>query len=492
MKKQYIVSFDQGTTSSRCIVYNAQMEEVSRGQLPFEQFFPDSGWVEHDPEEIWQTSLSSFEHACKTLGDVKDFIEAIGITNQRETTVVWDRRNGKAVYPAIVWQDRRTLSYCNELKSKGLEDGIREKTGLPIDPYFSASKVRWILNSSEEIRQRAEEGHLCFGTIDSWLIWKLTQGKSHITDASNASRTMLFNLKNGSWDEELCKLFDIPMSMLPKVVDSSGDLAIAHPDVLGGAIPIRGIAGDQQAALYGHDAIEEGMLKNTYGTGCFMLMNTGEKILDPSSGILATVAWQINGKITYAAEGSVFNAGSAMTWLEDVNLIENVKETALSAEKSPHNPLLIFVPAFTGLGAPYWDSTARGLLIGLERNTSKEAIARAVLESIAYQNQDLLLAMKHASGLEPSALYVDGGMTANSFLMQFQSDLCQIAIHLPSNQEQTALGAAKLAAKPSNFFSENIERDSSLFSPSTLDYKEGYSQWKKAAQRAMHWTSTQD
>ena len=492
MKKQYIVSFDQGTTSSRCIVYNAQMEEVSRGQLPFEQFFPDSGWVEHDPEEIWQTSLSSFEHACKTLGDVKDFIEAIGITNQRETTVVWDRRNGKAVYPAIVWQDRRTLSYCNELKSKGLEDGIRDKTGLPIDPYFSASKVRWILNSSEEIRQRAEEGHLCFGTIDSWLIWKLTQGESHITDASNASRTMLFNLKNGSWDEELCKLFDIPMSMLPKVVDSSGDLAIAHPDVLGGAIPIRGIAGDQQAALYGHDAIEEGMLKNTYGTGCFMLMNTGEKILDPSSGILATVAWQINGKITYAAEGSVFNAGSAMTWLEDVNLIENVKETALSAEKSPHNPLLIFVPAFTGLGAPYWDSTARGLLIGLERNTSKEAIARAVLESIAYQNQDLLLAMKHASGLEPSALYVDGGMTANSFLMQFQSDLCQIAIHLPSNQEQTALGAAKLAAKPSNFFSENIERDSSLFSPSTLDYKEGYSQWKKAAQRAMHWTSTQD
>ncbi|MEC8756483.1 MAG: glycerol kinase GlpK [Bacteroidota bacterium] len=492
MKKQYIVSFDQGTTSSRCIVYNAQMKEVSRGQLPFAQFFPNSGWVEHDPEEIWETSLSSFKQACKILGEVKDSIEAIGITNQRETTVVWDRRNGKAVYPAIVWQDRRTLSYCNELKSKGLEDRIRDKTGLPIDPYFSASKVRWILNSSEEIRQRAEEGHLCFGTIDSWLIWKLTQGKSHITDASNASRTMLFNLTTGSWDEELCKLFDIPMSMLPEVVDSSGDLAIAHPDVLGGAIPIRGIAGDQQAALYGHDAIEEGMLKNTYGTGCFMLMNTGDKILDPSSGILATVAWQINGKITYAAEGSVFNAGSAMTWLEDVNLIENVKETALSAEKSPHNPLLIFVPAFTGLGAPYWDSTARGLLIGLERNTSKEAIARAVLESIAYQNQDLLLAMKHASCLEPSALYVDGGMTANSFLMQFQSDLCQIAIHLPSNQEQTALGAAKLAAKPSNFFSENIERDSSLFSPSTLDYKEGYSQWKKAAQRAMHWTSTQD
>ena len=492
MKKQYIVSFDQGTTSSRCIVYNAQMTEVSRGQLPFEQFFPNSGWVEHNPEEIWQTSLSSFKQACKILGDVKDSIEAIGITNQRETTVVWDRRNGKAVYPAIVWQDRRTLSYCNELKSKGLEDRIRDKTGLPIDPYFSASKVRWILNYSEEIRQRAEEGHLCFGTIDSWLIWKLTQGKSHITDASNASRTMLFNLKTGSWDKELCKLFDIPMSMLPEVVDSSGDLAIAHPDVLGGVIPIRGIAGDQQAALYGHDAIEEGMLKNTYGTGCFMLMNTGDKILDPSSGILTTVAWRINGKITYAAEGSVFNAGSAMTWLEDVNLIKNVKETAQSAEKTPHNPLLIFVPAFTGLGAPYWDSTARGLLIGLERNTSKEAIARAVLESIAYQNQDLLLAMKHASGLEPSALYVDGGMTANSFLMQFQSDLCQIAIHLPSNQEQTALGAAKLAAKPSNFFSENIEHNTSLFSPGTSDYKEGYTQWKKATQRAMHWTSTQD
>ena len=492
MKKQYIVSFDQGTTSSRCIVYNAQMTEVSRGQLPFEQFFPNSGWVEHNPEEIWQTSLSSFKQACKILGDVKDSIEAIGITNQRETTVVWDRRNGKAVYPAIVWQDRRTLSYCNELKSKGLEDRIRDKTGLPIDPYFSASKVRWILNYSEEIRQRAEEGHLCFGTIDSWLIWKLTQGKSHITDASNASRTMLFNLKTGSWDKELCKLFDIPMSMLPEVVDSSGDLAIAHPDVLGGVIPIRGIAGDQQAALYGHDAIEEGMLKNTYGTGCFMLMNTGDKILDPSSGILTTVAWRINGKITYAAEGSVFNAGSAMTWLEDVNLIKNVKETAQSAEKTPHNPLLIFVPAFTGLGAPYWDSTARGLLIGLERNTSKEAIARAVLESIAYQNQDLLLAMKHASGLEPSALYVDGGMTANSFLMQFQSDLCQIAIHLPSNQEQTALGAAKLAAKPSTFFSENIEHNTSLFSPGTSDYKEGYTQWKKATQRAMHWTSTQD
>ncbi|MEC9220955.1 MAG: FGGY family carbohydrate kinase, partial [Bacteroidota bacterium] len=344
MKKQYIVSFDQGTTSSRCIVYNAQMKEVSRGQLPFEQFFPNSGWVEHDPEEIWETSLSSFKQACKILGEVKDSIEAIGITNQRETTVVWDRRNGKAVYPAIVWQDRRTLSYCNELKSKGLEDRIRDKTGLPIDPYFSASKVRWILNSSEEIRQRAEEGHLCFGTIDSWLIWKLTQGKSHITDASNASRTMLFNLTTASWDEELCKLFDIPMSMLPKVVDSSGDLAIAHPDILGVAIPIRGIAGDQQAALYGHDAIEEGMLKNTYGTGCFMLMNTGDKILDPSSGILATVAWRINGKITYAAEGSVFNAGSAMTWLEDVNLIQNVKETGQSAEKTPHNPLLIFVP----------------------------------------------------------------------------------------------------------------------------------------------------
>ena len=492
MKKQYIVSFDQGTTSSRCIVYNTQREEVSRGQLPFEQFFPNSGWVEHDPEEIWQTSLSSFEHACKTLGDVKDSIEAIGITNQRETTVVWDRRNGKAVYPAIVWQDRRTLSFCNDLKSKGLEDGIREKTGLPIDPYFSASKVRWILNSSKEIRQRAEEGHLRFGTIDSWLIWKLTQGESHITDPSNASRTMLFNLKNGSWDEELCKLFDIPMSMLPKVVDSSGDLAIAHPDVLGEAIPIRGIAGDQQAALYGHDAIEEGMLKNTYGTGCFMLMNTGDKILDPSSGILATVAWRINGKITYAAEGSVFNAGSAMTWLEDVNLIQNLKETAQSAEKTRHNPLLVFVPAFTGLGAPYWDSTARGLLIGLERNTSKEAIGRAVLESIAYQNQDLLLAMKHASGLEPTALYVDGGMTVNSFLMQFQSDLCQIVIHLPSNQEQTALGAAKLAARPSNFFAESSEQNTSLFSPNASDYNEGYAQWQKATQRAMHWTSTQD
>ena len=492
MKKQYIVSFDQGTTSSRCILYNAQMAEVSRGQLPFKQFFPNSGWVEHDPEEIWQTSLSSFEQACNTLGKVKDSIEAIGITNQRETTVVWDRRNGKAVYPAIVWQDRRTLSYCNELKSKGLEDGIRDKTGLPIDPYFSASKVRWILNSSQGIRQLAEDGHLCFGTIDSWLIWKLTQGKYHITDASNASRTMLFNLKSGSWDEEICELFDIPMSMLPKVVDSSGHLAIAHPDVLGAAIPIRGIAGDQQAALFGHDAIEEGMLKNTYGTGCFMLMNTGSKPLDPSSGILATVAWQINGKMTYAAEGSVFNAGSAMTWLEDVNLIENVKESAQSAEKTAHNPLLIFVPAFTGLGAPYWDSTARGLLIGLERNTSKEAIGRAVLESIAYQNQDLLLAMKHASGLEPSALYVDGGMTANSFLMQFQSDLCQIAIHLPSNQEQTALGAAKLAAKPSNFFSKRIGQPASLFSPSDSEYKEGYAQWKKAAQRAMHWTSTQD
>ena len=492
MKKQYIVSFDQGTTSSRCILYNAQMTEVSRGQLPFEQSFPNSGWVEHDPEEIWQTSLSSFKQACKILGDVKDSIEAIGVTNQRETTVVWDKRNGKAVYPAIVWQDRRTLSYCNELKSKGLEDRIRDKTGLPIDPYFSASKVRWILNSSEEIRQRAEEGHLCFGTIDSWLIWKLTQGKSHITDASNASRTMLFNLTTGTWDEELCTLFDIPMSMLPKVVDSSGDLAIAHPDVLGAAIPIRGIAGDQQAALYGHDAIEKGMLKNTYGTGCFMLMNTGDKILDSSSGILATVAWRINGKVTYAAEGSVFNAGSAMTWLEDVNLIENVAETAQNAEETPHNPQLIFVPAFTGLGAPYWDSTARGLLIGLERNTSKEAIVRAVLESIAHQNQDLLLAMKHASGLEPAAIYVDGGMTANSFLMQFQSDLSQIAIHLPSNQEQTALGAAKLAAKPNNFFSENAAQNASFFTPSASDYKEGYAQWKKATQRAMHWTSTQD
>ncbi len=492
MKNQYIVSFDQGTTSSRCILYNEKMAEVSRGQLPFEQFFPNSGWVEHDPEEIWQTSLSSFKQACKTLGDVKDTIEAIGITNQRETTVVWDRRNGKAVYPAIVWQDRRTMSYCNDLKSKGLEDGIRNKTGLPIDPYFSASKVHWILNYSKGIRQLAEEGHLCFGTIDSWLIWKLTQGKSHITDASNASRTMLFNLKTGSWDEELCKLFDIPMSMLPEVVDSSGDLAMAHPDVLGAAIPIRGIAGDQQAALYGHDAIEEGMLKNTYGTGCFMLMNTGDKPLDPSSGILATVAWRINGKITYAAEGSVFNAGSAMTWLKDVDLIKNVKETAHTAEKTLHNPLLIFVPAFTGLGAPYWDSTARGLIIGLERNTSKEAIGRAVLESIAYQNQDLLLAMKHASGLEPSALYVDGGMSANSFLMQFQSDLSQIDIHLPSNQEQTALGAAKLAAKPSNFFTDNSGKDASLFTSGTSNYKDGYAQWKKAAQRAMHWTSTQD
>ena len=492
MRKQYIVSFDQGTTSSRCIVYNAQKEEVSRGQMPFEQFFPNSGWVEHDPEEIWQTSLASFEQACKALGEAKDSIEALGITNQRETTVVWDRRNGKAVYPAIVWQDRRTLAYCNELKSKGLENDIRDKTGLPIDPYFSASKIRWILNSSQAIRELAEEGHLCFGTIDSWLIWKLTQGKSHITDASNASRTMLFNLKTGNWDGELCKLFGIPMSMLPEVVDSSGELAMTHPDVLGAAIPIRGIAGDQQAALYGHDAIEEGMLKNTYGTGCFMLMNTGENILDPSSGILATVAWRIHGKITYAAEGSVFNAGSAMTWLEDVNLIEHVKETAQSAEATAHNPLLIFVPAFTGLGAPYWDSTARGLLIGLERNTSKQAIARAVLESIAYQNQDLLLAMKHASGLEPSAIYVDGGMTANSFLMQFQSDLSQIVIHLPFNQEQTALGAAKLAAKPSNFFSENRELNASLFSPSASDYNEGYAKWKRATQRAMHWTSTQD
>jgi glycerol kinase len=449
------MALDAGTTSNRCILFNEKGEMCSVAQKEFTQYFPKPGWVEHDANEIWQTQLSVAREAMQKVGAKAEDIAAIGITNQRETTIVWDRMTGQPVYHAIVWQCRRTADMKEELIGKypDIADEAYHKTGLVFDPYFSGTKLRWILNNVEGVRARAEAGELCFGTVDTWLIYKLTKGKTFATDYSNASRTLMFNINTLKWDEKLCEQLEVPMSMLPEARPSSGNFGFADPEFFGGQIKIAGVAGDQQAALFGQTCFEPGMAKNTYGTGCFMLMNVGDKPIYPNNGLLTTIAWGLDGKVEYALEGSVFVAGAAIQWLRDeLKVIDASPDSEYFATQVKDTNGCYVVPAFTGLGAPYWDPYARGAITGLTRGVNKYHIIRATLESLAFQTNDVLAAMEEGSGVKLAALKVDGGACKNNFLMQFQSDLINAPVHRPVCVETTAMGASYLAGLAVGFW----------------------------------------
>ncbi len=492
-----IIALDQGTTSSRAVLFNHDAELVDVSQQEFTQHFPKPGWVEHDANEIWDTQFGVLQKLVANNQLTPDNIAAIGITNQRETTVVWNRNTGEPVYNAIVWQDRRTASRCDQISAEGWKEKIQEKTGLVIDAYFSASKVEWILNNVEGARQQAEAGDLLFGTIDTWVIWKLTDGKVHATDPSNAARTMLFNINTGEWDAELLELFGVPANMLPEVRDSSGDFGTV--EFQGQELPIAGVAGDQQAALFGQTCFDKGMAKNTYGTGCFMLMNTGSERVDSESGLLSTIAWSIDGKITYALEGSVFIAGAAVQWLRDeLEFIESASDSeALALEANPESDVVV-VPAFAGLGAPYWDMYARGAIFGLTRDSGRPEIAKATLQSLAYQIFDVLKAMQKDSGIELSQLNVDGGAIANNFLAQFQADVLQRPVTRPKVLESTALGAAYLAGLKVGYWQmsdlsrvREVERE---FAPKlgAEQIEKLLKRWHKAVERSKQWVDIDD
>ena len=451
--KKFILAFDQGTTSSRAIIFDNKGLPAASSQKEFRQYYPKPGWVEHDPLEIWSSQSEVALEAMKKAGLKAENIAAIGITNQRETTVVWNRKTGKPVHKAIVWQDRRTADFCDKLKKDGLAGKIQRKTGLIIDAYFSATKIRWILENVKGARTLAEKGELAFGTVDSWLIWNLTKGKLHITDVSNASRTMLFNINTVKWDEELLKIFNIPASVLPEV-RSSSEIYGNTTGIFPASIPIAGIAGDQQAALFGQMCIDPGMVKNTYGTGCFMMMNIGNKPIESKSRLLTTVAWKIGNKTTYALEGSIFIAGAVVQWLRDsLGIIKKSSEVEKLAAAVSDSGGVYFVPAFAGLGAPYWNQHARGTITGLTRGTTSSHIARAALDSIAYQTLEVLLAMKKDSKINILELRVDGGAVVNNNLMQFQSDILQAGVVRPKITETTALGAAYMAGLAVNYWS---------------------------------------
>ena len=494
--KKYILALDQGTTSSRTVVFDPLGKICAMAQHEFTQIYPQPGWVEHDPMELWFSQLLSLAEAVKDSGARPEEIQAIGITNQRETVVAWDRLSGKPAANAIVWQCRRSAPFCQELKERGLENILTEKTGLIADPYFSGTKIRWLLENVPKAAELAAEGRLCFGTVDSWLIWNLTKGKVFATDYSNASRTLLFNIDTLSWDEELCRLFGVPMEALPEVRPSSADFGRVAAGLRGieelEGVPICGVAGDQQAALFGQACFQEGEAKNTYGTGCFLLMNTGQKRVHSCRRLLSTVAWGLNGRVEYALEGSVFNAGSAIKWLrDDLHLIASAPECDKLAEECPDNEGVYFVPAFTGLGAPHWDMYARGTLCGLTRGSGREHIARAVLESIAFQVKDLLDAMTADSGICLTSLKADGGASVSDVLMQFQADLLETAVDRPRVVETTALGAAFLAGLYCGFWSgqeelARIRQRDRLFQPNMppARRKELLAGWQKALARA--------
>ncbi|CAN5369540.1 glycerol kinase GlpK [soil metagenome] len=492
MPPKYIIALDQGTTSSRAVLFDEQGQIVGIAQLEFPQIFPQSGWVEHDPDDIWQTQLFVL---TKVINDHKvkaSSIQAIGITNQRETTIVWDKKTGVPVYNAIVWQDKRTASICEDLKSEGLTDYVRTNTGLVIDSYFSATKIKWILDSVDGVKARAEKGELAFGTIDTWLIWKLTGGKSHVTDYSNASRTMLYNIRDLRWDEKMLKELSVPSSMLPEVKPSASVFGEWMLD--GVKIPIAGVAGDQQAALFGQACFEPGMAKNTYGTGCFMLMNTGSKIQLSKNGLITTIAWGLDGKVEYALEGSVFIAGAAVQWLRDsMHLIDQSKDSEYFATKALGSNEVYVVPAFAGLGAPYWDMYARGAIFGLTRDTGKDHIIKATLESLAFQTKDILNAMQDDAGLTLASLKVDGGACANNILMQFQADILGTKVERPEVIESTAMGAAYLAGIQIGLWKkEDIIRNrriQKVFNPQMEEALRAklYKGWKKAVERTMGW-----
>ncbi|MBI9089945.1 MAG: glycerol kinase GlpK [Desulfobacterium sp.] len=494
MEKKYIISIDQGTTSSRAIIFDKTGDIKLITQKEFTQIFPKPGWVEHDALEIWSSVSSVIAEALANKNIKGDEIAAIGITNQRETTVVWDKNTGDPIYNAIVWQSRQTAGICDELKEKGFDQTVRDKTGLLIDAYFSGTKVKWILDNVEGAREKANNGDLLFGTIDTWLTWKLTGGKSHVTDYSNASRTLMYNIHELKWDEELLDMLSVPASMLPEVKPSSEIYGTTIPNqFFGYEIPISGIAGDQQAALFGQACYEKGMAKNTYGTGCFMLMNTGEKAVKSDSGLLTTIAWGLDGKVEYALEGSVFVAGSAIQWLRDgLRMLKDAKDSEAYAERVDSTDGVYVVPAFVGLGTPYWDSDVRGSIFGITRGITKEHFIRATLESLAYQTKDVLSAMEADSGIAIKTLRVDGGATSNNFLLQFQSDILGSDVERPVVVETTALGAAYLAGlavgfwKDKNEIAEKWNKDRTFeVQMDKKDSDELYKGWQKAVKAAM-------
>lgn len=492
---KYIMSLDQGTTSSRCILFDRKGNIASIAQKEFAQIYPEPGWVEHDPMEIWSSQIGVVAEAMAKISITSLDIAGIGITNQRETTVVWNRETGAPVYNAIVWQCRRTAGICEALKAEGFENTIRDKTGLILDAYFSGTKIKWILDNVEGAREEAEKGNLLFGTIDTWLIWNLTKGKVHVTDYSNASRTMLFNIHELRWDEELLRILGIPQSMLPDVKPSSCIYGFTDPGLTAGSIPIAGAAGDQQAALFGQACFDPGTAKNTYGTGCFMLMNTGKKAVSSSKGLLTTIAWGVDGKVDYALEGSVFIAGAAIQWLRDeLKLIDSAADSEGYAQSVQDTNGVYVVPAFVGLGAPYWDPYARGIIVGLTRGVRKEHIIRATLEAIAYQTNDVLRIMQLESAITLKALKVDGGACANNFLMQFQSDILDVPVQRPVVIETTALGAAYLAGLATGYWGSREEIASNWAVSRTFTPDMGQAErehltrgWEEAVKRSRGW-----
>jgi len=493
---KFILALDQGTTSSRAIIYNADAQPIATVQKEFEQIFPQPGWVEHNPIEIWESQLEVAQKVIKKAGITPQDISGIGITNQRETTVVWNRETGQPIYNAIVWQDRRTSDYCEGLKSKNLEATFSSKTGLVLDSYFSGTKINWILNHVDGAKELASNGKLAFGTIDTWLIWKLTNGTSHITDVSNASRTLAFNINTLTWDNELLEILEIPSSMLPTVCESSGNLAVIDKQVFGAKIPISGIAGDQQAALFGQMCIDTGMAKCTYGTGCFLMMNIGDKPVPSKNKLLTTVGWQINGKATYALEGSVFMGGATIQWLRDgLKFFKDAAESETLATSVESTDGVVVVPALTGLGAPHWDPDARGTIVGITRGTTSAHITRAALESICYQVNDVLSTMSKDKGSNIQELRVDGGATANNFLVQFQSNISSIDVLRPINHETTALGAAYLAGLGVGLWQMDELKTKweidTMFSPnmSKEDANTHNELWLKAVERSKNWAS---
>lgn len=489
--EKFILSIDQGTTSSRAILFDKQGNIVHTAQKEFTQYFPKPGWVEHDAQEIWGSVLSVIAGVLTESGHQPENVHAIGITNQRETTVVWNKITGRPIYHAIVWQSRQTQNIIDELKKEKLDAFFKDKTGLMLDPYFSATKVKWILDNVDGAREQAEAGELLFGTIDTWLIWKLSNGSRHVTDYSNASRTMLYNIYEQQWDQEICDKLNIPMSMLPNVASSSEIYTQTDPSVFfGKAIDIAGAAGDQQAALFGQCCFDKGMAKNTYGTGCFMLLNTGEEAVQSPSGLLTTIAWGLNGKVTYALEGSVFVAGSAIQWLRDgLRMVKKAADSEDYAKRVESTEGVYIVPAFVGLGTPYWDSDARGAIFGLSRGTTKEHFIRATLESLAYQSKDVLHTMEQDSGVDVEVLRVDGGAVGNEFLMQFQSDLLDLPVELAKLNETTALGAAFLAGLATGFWKDvqalsDMRESQKLYEPKMEEAMRNqlYKGWKKAVE----------
>ena len=492
---KYVMALDAGTTSNRCILFNEKGEMCSVAQKEFTQFFPKPGWVEHDAEEIWSTQLEVAQEAMKNLGVTAADIAAIGITNQRETTIVWDKNTGEPIHHAIVWQCRRTSEYCDSLKDKGLVDKIRSKTGLVIDAYFSGTKVRWLLENVPGAREKAEKGELLFGTVETWLIWKLTKGKVHVTDYSNASRTLLFNINTLEWDDEILAELNIPKSMLPEAKPSSCVYGEADPQFFGGPIKIGGAAGDQQAALFGQTCFTPGEAKNTYGTGCFLLMNTGEKPVFSKNGLVTTIAWGLDGKVNYALEGSIFVAGASIQWLRDeMRLVDSSPDSEYMARKVKDTNGCYVVPAFTGLGAPHWDQYARGTIVGITRGVNKYHIIRATLESMAYQVNDVLQAMKADSGINLAALKVDGGASANNLLMQMQADISGAPVNRPMCVETTAMGAAYLAGLAVGYWTnkEDVIKNWAIdrtFEPAIgeADRAERCKGWSKAVKCSYGW-----